>query len=112
LAVVAGATERVRLGTSVLELPMRDPLYRAKIVATIDVLSQGRTILALGAGWWEGEFRALGEQFEGRGRRLDEQIEILRAAWSQETFSYRGEFYDFDELPVRRCRCRPEDRGS
>jgi probable F420-dependent oxidoreductase len=107
LAVVAGATERVELGTSVLVLPMRDPLMTAKVVATIDVLSGGRVVLALGAGWWEEEFRALGQQFEGRGRRFDEQIDIMRRAWSQETFAYTGEFYSFEELACTPLPTRP-----
>jgi probable F420-dependent oxidoreductase len=81
LAAVAGATERVALGLSVLVLPMREPLQVAKALATLDVLSGGRVIAGVGAGWWAEEFAALGARFEGRGRRLDEQIGILRTAW-------------------------------
>lgn len=98
LAVVAGATSRVMLGTSVLVLPMRDPLTTVKVVSTLDVLSEGRTILAMGAGWWREEFAALGQRFQGRGRRFDEQLAVMRAAWREGTTSFDGEFYAFEEL--------------
>jgi probable F420-dependent oxidoreductase len=98
LSVVAGATERVGLGTSVLVLPMREPLLVAKTVATLDVLSEGRVILAVGAGWWEEEFAALGAEFDDRGSRLDEQLQILRAAWRDGCASYEGNHYAFSEV--------------
>lgn len=98
LAVVAGATSRVALGTSVLVMPMRDPLTTAKIVATLDVLSEGRTLVAMGAGWWREEFAALGQQFDRRGRRFDEQLAILRAAWHNGTVEFDGEFYTLEEV--------------
>jgi probable F420-dependent oxidoreductase len=88
---------------------MRDPLLVAKTVATLDVLSGGRVILGIGAGWWEEEFRALGEQFARRGRRMDEQIEIVRALWRDGTAQHQGEFYDFDELA---CEPRPVQPGG
>jgi probable F420-dependent oxidoreductase len=98
LSAIAGATERVLLGTSVLVLPMREPLQVAKALATLDVLSAGRVIVGVGAGWWEEEFRALGAPFRDRGRRLDEQIGILRALWRDGALEHRGEFYEFDEV--------------
>lgn len=98
LAVIAGATTRIGLGTSVLVLPMRDPLVTAKTAATIDVLSGGRLQLALGAGWWREEYDALDQQFDGRGQRMDEQIDILRAAWSAPVFAHEGPCYQFPEL--------------
>ncbi|QLQ09756.1 MAG: TIGR03619 family F420-dependent LLM class oxidoreductase [Nocardioidaceae bacterium] len=106
LAVVAGATSRVGLGTSVLVLPMRDPLTTAKVATTIDVMSGGRLQLAVGAGWWREEFDALGQEFDGRGTRMDEQIDILKSAWTKPSFSHAGEAYRFAELactplPVR-----------
>jgi len=102
LAVIAGATSRVLLGTSVLVLLMRHPLYVAKIAATIDALAPGRVQLAVGAGWWKEEFELLDQRFEQRGRRMDEQIDILNLAWTQSPFEYHGEFYDFAPL-----HCRP-----
>lgn len=98
LAVVAGATSRIGLGTSVLVLAMRDPLVTAKVATTIDVLSEGRLQLALGAGWWREEFETLGQRFDKRGARMNEQIDILRAAWTKPTFSHEGESYRFAEL--------------
>ena len=77
LAVVAGATSRIGLGTSVLVMPMRDPLTTAKVATTIDVLSVGRLQLALGAGWWREEFDALGQACEGRGGRMWLAREVL-----------------------------------
>ncbi|MCH1881404.1 LLM class F420-dependent oxidoreductase [Agrococcus sp. ARC_14] len=98
LAAVAGATTKVGLGTSVLVLPMRHPLEVAKIASTIDLLSDGRLQLAVGAGWMREEFDALDQRFDARGRRMDEQIEIMRLAWTKGIFAYSGEFYDFPEL--------------
>ena len=109
LAVVAGATSRVGLGTSVLVLPMRDPLTTAKVATTIDVLSEGRLQLALGAGWWREEFEALGQAFDGRGARMDEQIDILRSAWSSPTFDHDGANYRFAELS---CTPLPAQQGG
>jgi len=109
LATVAGATSRLQLGTSVFVLPMREPLQVAKTVATLDVLSEGRVLLGIGAGWWEEEFRALGATFARRGRRLDEQIAILRALWRDGRLEHHGEFYDFDEVV---CEPRPVQPGG
>jgi alkanesulfonate monooxygenase SsuD/methylene tetrahydromethanopterin reductase-like flavin-dependent oxidoreductase (luciferase family) len=83
---------------------MRDPLLVAKTVATLDVLSGGRMILAVGAGWWKEEFQALGQQFARRGARMDEQIAILRALWRDGVLAHKGDFYEFDELV---CEPRP-----
>jgi probable F420-dependent oxidoreductase len=109
LSVVAGATERVLLGTSVLVLPMRQPVVTAKVVATLDVLSGGRTVLATGAGWWKEEFEALGAPFDRRGRRFDEQIRVLRALWEKGTTRFDGEFHTFDEIA---CEPRPVQPGG
>lgn len=81
LALVAGATQRIKLGIGALVLPLRHPLVVAKAVATLDVLSEGRTLLAVGAGWLREEFDALGVSFEGRGDGLEAGIEVIRAAW-------------------------------
>jgi probable F420-dependent oxidoreductase len=104
LATIAGATERLAIGLSVLVLPMREPPGAAKVIATVDVLSGGRVIVGAGAGWWCEEFPALGAQFERRGRRLDEQIGILRALWRDGVSRHRGEFYECDDLV---CEPRP-----
>jgi probable F420-dependent oxidoreductase len=100
LAFLAGATERLRLGISVLVMPYRDPVYWAKIVATLDQLSEGRLILGVGVGWMREEFDALGhgELFEPRGRVADEHLEILRTLMADEHASHSGEFYAFEDI--------------
>jgi probable F420-dependent oxidoreductase len=84
LAHVAAVTERVRLGTTVLVLPMRNPVAVAKTLASIDRLSDGRMLLGTAAGWLEAEFDALGVPFEERGPRTDEAIEIMRTMWTDD----------------------------
>lgn len=84
LTWVAASTERVGLGTTVLVLPMRNPLVVAKSVASIDQLSGGRVILGAAAGWLEAEFDALGVPFHERGSRTDECIEIMRRCWTDD----------------------------
>src|ERR1700723_4510513 len=88
LTWAAACTERVRLGTSVLVLPMRHPLPLAKELATLQNLSGGRLILGAGVGWMEAEFAALGGPFKERGRRMDEGIEMMRAVWSDDPVSF------------------------
>ncbi len=91
----AGAvTRRVRLGTSILILPLRPPLLVAKTVATLDHLSGGRVILGVGAGWLAEEFALLGQPFRDRGRRTVEAIRVLRACWSGDPVQFHGRFYD------------------
>ena len=90
LAYVAGCTERVSLGTAVTLLPLRHPLQVAKTIASLDVLSGGRVLFGVGAGWLEEEFRALDVSFEDRGALLDEGLEVLRAVWTQARALLRG----------------------
>jgi probable F420-dependent oxidoreductase len=92
LTWVAAVTERVRLGTSVLVLPMRHPLPLAKELATLQNLSGGRLILGAGVGWLEEEFAALGVPFRERGRRMDEGIAMMRAVWTQDPVTFRGKY--------------------
>jgi probable F420-dependent oxidoreductase len=88
LTWAAAATSRVRLGTSVLVLPLRHPLPLAKELATLQNLSNGRLILGAGVGWLEAEFDALGVPFAERGRRMDEGIAMMKAVWSQDPVSF------------------------
>src|SRR6266478_5048806 len=92
LTWVASVTERVRLGTSVIVLPMRHPLPLAKELATLHNLSGGRLILGVGVGWLEPEFAALGVPFNERGRRMDEGIAMMRAVWSQDPVSFYAKY--------------------
>ena len=88
LTWAAAFTQRVRLGTSVLVLPMRHPLPLAKELATLQNLSRGRLILGAGVGWMEAEFAALGAPFHERGRRMDEGIALMRAVWTEDPISF------------------------
>ncbi|MFO1025166.1 MAG: TIGR03619 family F420-dependent LLM class oxidoreductase [Acetobacteraceae bacterium] len=88
LTWAAAVTSKVRLGTSVLVLPMRHPLPLAKELATLQNLSQGRLILGAGVGWLEAEFDALGVPFRERGRRMDEGIAMMKAVWSQDPVTF------------------------
>src|SRR6204780_5260921 len=88
LTWAAACTQRVRLGTSVLVLPMRHPLPLAKELATLQNLSKGRLILGAGVGWLEAEFDALGVPFKERGRRMDEGIAMMKAVWSQDPVTF------------------------
>ena len=88
LTWAAAVTSRVRLGTSVLVLPLRHPLPLAKELATLQNLSEGRLILGAGVGWLEAEFDALGVPFKERGRRMDEGIAMMRAVWSQDPVTF------------------------
>jgi probable F420-dependent oxidoreductase len=88
LTWAAACTRRVRLGTSVLVLPMRHPLPLAKELATLQNLSQGRLILGAGVGWMEAEFAALGVPFKERGRRMDEGIALMRAVWNTDPVTF------------------------
>src|SRR5215470_12221657 len=88
LTWAAAVTKRVRLGTSVLVLPMRPPVPLAKELATLHNLSEGRLILGAGVGWLEAEFAALGAPFRERGRRMDEGLALMRALWTQDPVTF------------------------
>ncbi len=96
LAMVAMLTQRVKIGASVLVLPMRNPILAAKQIATIDAASGGRMIVALGVGWNEKEYANLHANFHNRGKRLDEDIELLRALWSNENVTFHGKYTQLD----------------
>jgi probable F420-dependent oxidoreductase len=100
LAYIASATSSIRLATGVLVLPQQSALVVAKQAATLDRLSGGRLTLGVGAGWLREEFDALGVAFEGRGHLLDEQIEVLRAAWSHGSAQFEGSRIRFDEVAI------------
>jgi probable F420-dependent oxidoreductase len=95
LALVAGATERIRLGTTVLVLPHRHPVLTAKILATLDHLAPGRVILGAGVGWMREEIEMFGVPYARRGAWSDEAIRVMRACWAGERVEHRGEFWRF-----------------
>jgi probable F420-dependent oxidoreductase len=97
----AGAvTSRIGLGTSVLVASQYHPLWLANTTASLDSLSGGRLKLAIGVGWSEAEFAALGQSFHDRGKRTDEILDVLAACWSTDPTTHHGEFYDFEHLRV------------
>ena len=100
LGFVAAATERVRLGVAVVPLIITDPITLAKQAATVDLLSNGRFELGVGAGWLVEEGKALGHPTDHRQARLEETIKVLRLAWTQPTFSYDGRFVKIPEVGV------------
>jgi probable F420-dependent oxidoreductase len=95
LAWVAAHSSTLRLATGIVILPQRNPVVLAKEVATLDVLSNGRVTLGIGAGYLEPEFRAIGANFPERGAVTDEYLEALEHLWYDERPEYHGRFVDF-----------------
>ncbi len=107
MGYLAAITEKVGLVTGILILPQRQTVLVAKQAAEIDVLSGGRLRLGIGVGWNQVEFEALGQDFHDRGRRSAEQIEVLRALWTQEVVDFHGRWHNIthaglNPLPVQR----------
>ena len=95
LAYLAGRTQRVRLGASVIVLPYRSALVAAKAAATVDQASRGRFIFGVGVGWDEAEFADLRLPFHERGRLSDDYIRAIKAAWAADVPEYRGSYASF-----------------
>lgn len=109
MGAIATATSRLKLGNTVLIAPYRGPLNDARQFATVDILSEGRLILGVGAGWLEEEFDALGLPYEHRGDMTNECIEIYKRSWTEDVVEFHGSFYDFsgismDPKPVQKPR--------
>lgn len=98
LSFVAGVTERLRLIPNIVVLPYRHPLLVAKIVATLDLVSEGRFTLAVATGYLRGEYKALGIDFEQRNALFDQAIDVMRGVWSADGFSYEGIGIEAKEL--------------
>lgn len=104
---LAAATRRVELVTGILILPQRQTALVAKQAASVDILSGGRLRLGVGVGWNAVEFEALGENFKTRGKRIEEQIEVMRALWTTELLTFDGQWHRIPDaglnpLPTRR----------
>ncbi len=104
---LAGITKRIGLVTGILILPQRQTALVAKQAAAVDVLSSGRLRLGIGIGWNPVEYEALEENFKNRGRRSEEQIEVLRALWTQELVTFDGRWHKITDaglnpLPIQR----------
>lgn len=99
-AHLAGLTRRIGLVTGILILPQRQTVLIARQAADVDLLSGGRLRLGVGIGWNYVEYEALGQDFKTRGRRCDEQVELLRRLWSESLVSFRGEFDRVDRVSL------------
>ena len=95
LSYAAGITKTIKLGTSVIIVPYRDPLVTAKIVSSLDVLSGGRFIFGVGVGWLDEEFRALRQNLRDRSAQTREALLAMQACWTQEDPEFHGKFFDF-----------------
>ena len=93
LAYAAAITKQIKLGTGILILPQRHPVYVAKEMATLDVLSGGRALLGIGIGWLEEEFEVVGVPFRERAARTEESVQALRSLWAKEPSRFDGRFY-------------------
>ena len=109
LGVAAGVTERVRLGTSILIMPLRNPVILAKELATLQFLSDNRVILGAGVGWNDAEYDAVGVHKSERGKRTDEMLDIMLPLLEGETVTYHGRYYSVDDVFIEpRTAQRPE----
>ena len=108
LTMAAAATTTLKLATGICLFPEREPLITAKVIATLDLYSGGRTIIGVGAGWLREETEVMGTNFRLRWRRLRETTEALRLCWTEEQPSYQGEMVQFppvfcDPKPVQKA---------
>ncbi len=94
LSLLAGVTHRIRLQTGILVLPYRNPFVVARAVSTLDVFSGGRVALSVGAGYLKGEYKALGVDFDRRNEIMDEYIAAMKAAWTNDEFTFQGTGYE------------------
>ncbi|MDE2900517.1 MAG: LLM class F420-dependent oxidoreductase [Chloroflexota bacterium] len=107
LGYLAGVTSRIKLTTGVVVLPQRQTALVAKQAAAVDVLTNGRLRLGVGVGWNRFEYQALGEDFHTRGRRLEEQVALLRRLWTEESVDFAGKWHTvtgagINPMPVQR----------
>jgi probable F420-dependent oxidoreductase len=98
LTAAAMCTTRARLGASVFILGHRHPVVMAKMLTSIDALSEGRLIVGVGVGWWKEELEMLGAPFHRRGRQADEALQVFKALWTQDNPSFEGEFFRIRDL--------------
>jgi probable F420-dependent oxidoreductase len=98
LAAAAVCTTQARLGASVFILGHRHPVVMAKMLTTIDALSNGRLICGVGVGWWKEEMEILGAPFHARGRQADEILKVFKALWTEDNPAFEGEFFRFRDV--------------
>jgi alkanesulfonate monooxygenase SsuD/methylene tetrahydromethanopterin reductase-like flavin-dependent oxidoreductase (luciferase family) len=100
LPVIARETKHTRLAINAVPLPLVNPYFYARYLAACDVLSHGRILLAAVTGWSGGEFQIAGVPVRERGRRTNEALDVITGLWTQPRFSYRGEFYEFEDVAI------------
>jgi probable F420-dependent oxidoreductase len=100
MAYVAAETDRIRLGSAVLNTPYTNPVLFAKQLGTLDMLSRGRVDVGVGLGWSRDEYRATGAQWSRRGARFDEFLDCVVRAWTEETLEYHGEFFEIPSCSI------------
>jgi probable F420-dependent oxidoreductase len=100
LTYLAGVTTKVQLGSAVIVLPYRPPLFTARVATSIDTLSNGRLILGVGIGWMPEEFESLGVNFKDRAGMSEEQLQIFNKLWTEDKPSFDGRFYKFEPVAV------------
>lgn len=98
LSYIAARTKTIKLGTSVIILPYRNPVVVAKMISTLDQLSEGRVLLGIGAGWMKKEFEALGVDFGQRGAVTNEYLEALKILWTKDKPTYKGQYVEFSDI--------------
>ena len=98
LSYLAGQTSTIRLGTYVYNIGLRHPFVSARAAATLDIVSGGRFDFGIGASWLREEWDAAGLDFDTRGARVDEALEVCRALWAEPTIEHHGRFFDFDAV--------------
>jgi len=101
LTAIAARTSRIRLGTGVLVLPLRNPTLAAKALGTLDVISKGRLILGVAAGWYAREFDAVGVDFKQRGRLFERTLDVLTRLWTEERVTLRTDALNLREAVMR-----------
>lgn len=94
LTYVAGVTKRILLGTSIIDMFFQNPVVLAKRFATLDILSEGRTIAGLGIGWSKDEYEVAGVPYKDKGTRADEFLQVLKKIWTDEVVEFKGQFYN------------------
>lgn len=109
MSYLAAITSKIQIGTSVVVLPMHNPFEIAKQVAEVDQLTGGRFIFGIGVGWFEEEFEVLGQNFNNRGRRTDEALQLMHQLWGDDPVTFKGRYYScenahFSPKPVQRPR--------
>jgi probable F420-dependent oxidoreductase len=104
LTYVAANTNKISLGTSVIDMLFHNPVILARRFATLDVLSEGRAIAGLGIGWSKDEYQVSNIPFSNRGKRADEYMQILKKIWTEDVVEFKGEFYN---IPASKIEPKP-----